>query len=83
MGYPTPFARWLREEPDLSQIEEVLFSREFRQRELVPEESVRTFWDQHQAGADRSWLLYRYLTLELWHRDFIDADPAQARSIAA
>jgi asparagine synthase (glutamine-hydrolysing) len=83
MGYPTPFARWLRQEPDRSQIEEIIFSREFRQRELVPEESVRAFWKQHQDGTDRSWLIYRYLTLELWHRDFIDAAPAQARSLAA
>lgn len=82
MGYPTPFARWLRQEPDRSRIEEIIFSREFRQRELVPEESVRGFWKQHQDGADRSWLIYRYLTLELWHRNFIDAAPAPSQSFA-
>jgi hypothetical protein len=28
---------------------------------------------QHQTGAaDRSWLIYRCVTLELWHRQFID-----------
>jgi asparagine synthase (glutamine-hydrolysing) len=83
MGYPTPFARWLRREPDRSRIEEVIFSREFRQRELVPEESVRAYWKQHQEGTDRSWLIYRYLTLELWYRDFIDAASTQARGLAA
>ncbi len=73
LGYPTPFARWLREEPHRQQFHDLLFSRSLRQRELMTEESIGFYWGQHQSGAaDRSWLLYRLATVELWHRQFID-----------
>lgn len=83
LGYPTPFARWLRQEPDRGTIEAILFSSSFLQRELVSEETVRFYWDQHQSGTqDRSWLLYRYVTLELWYRHFIDQwAPAPAKTV--
>jgi len=83
LGYPTPFARWLRQEPDRGTIEAILFSSSFLQRELVSEETVRFYWDQHQSGTqDRSWLLYRYVTLELWYRHFIDQwVPAPAKTV--
>lgn len=72
MGYPTPFSRWLRQDKDRGQIREVILSRSFRERELVPEETIRYYWNRHQAGQDWSWLLYRYLTLEIWFRQYID-----------
>ncbi len=80
LGYPTPFARWLRQGADRDAIRDLLFSRRFLERELVARESLEFYWGQHQRGeADRSWLLYRYVTLELWHRMFIDAwDPHPA-----
>jgi asparagine synthase (glutamine-hydrolysing) len=74
LGYPTPFARWLREEPYRGQFRGLVLSRSMLDREFMTEKSIRYYWDQHQAGAaDRSWLLYRLATLELWHRQFIDA----------
>jgi asparagine synthase (glutamine-hydrolysing) len=73
LGYPTPFARWLREEPNRQQFHDLLFSRSLIERELMTEDSIRFYWDQHQSGAaDRGWLLYRLATLELWYRHFID-----------
>jgi asparagine synthase (glutamine-hydrolysing) len=73
MGYPTPFARWLRQPSERDKAAEVLFSDSLRQREIVPETTLRSYWETHQSGkADLSWLLYRYLTLELWYRQFID-----------
>ena len=73
LGYPTPFARWLREEPYRSQFYDLVLSRSLLERELMTERSIRFYWDQHQSGAaDRSWLLYRLATLELWFRHFID-----------
>jgi asparagine synthase (glutamine-hydrolysing) len=85
LGYPTPFARWLREGTNRDDIQSILFSRTFFQRELVSEETVRFYWDQHQAGRqDRSWLLYRYVMLELWFRHFIDRwQPAPATTVQA
>jgi asparagine synthase (glutamine-hydrolysing) len=73
LGYPTPFARWLREEPYRGQFRDLVLSRSLLDREFMTEKSIRFYWDQHQAGAaDRSWLLYRLATLELWYRQFID-----------
>lgn len=73
LGYPTPFARWIRQGADRAAIEEILFAKSFFDRGLVSEETVRFYWQQHQDGIqDRSWLLYRYITLELWYRHFID-----------
>src|SRR5262249_16156245 len=66
LGYPTPFARWLRQEPYRQQFRELVLSRSLLQREFMTKETIRFHWDQHQAGvADRSWLLYRLATLEL------------------
>jgi asparagine synthase (glutamine-hydrolysing) len=72
LGYPTPFARWLRTPPHRDAARDLLFSRDCLGRELVDGTALRQVWDQHQAGADNSWLLYRCLTLELWHRMYID-----------
>jgi asparagine synthase (glutamine-hydrolysing) len=73
LGYPTPFARWLRQMPNSAQLYDVLFSRSFIERELMERRSLEFYWKQHQTGAaDRSWLIYRCVTLELWHRQFID-----------
>jgi asparagine synthase (glutamine-hydrolysing) len=73
LGYPTPFGRWLRQKTERPAVEELLLSRSFLQREVVSEETVRFYWEQHQTGQqDWSWLLYRYVTLELWFRHFID-----------
>ncbi len=83
MGYPTPFARWLREKPTGSLIESLILSPSFLRREIVSEKTVRFYWDLHQSGADCSWLLFRYATLEIWFRLYIDSfepTPAQRNS---
>src|SRR4051794_20556717 len=73
LGYPTPFARWLREEPYRQQFRDLVLSPSLLEREFMTERSIRFYWDQHQSGAaDRGWLLYRLATLELWFRNFID-----------
>jgi asparagine synthase (glutamine-hydrolysing) len=73
LGYPTPFARWLRQMPNSAQLYDVLFSRSFIEREMMERRSLEFYWKQHQTGAaDRSWLIYRCVTLELWHRQLID-----------
>jgi asparagine synthase (glutamine-hydrolysing) len=84
-GYPTPFARWLREPESGESIRELLFGGSLERRELVPADSVRAWWSQHLSGArDHSWLLYRLASIELWYRHFIDAwDPRPASVPAA
>jgi len=73
MGYPTPMARWFRQKPDRNDIADVLFSRSLRDRRLVNPDAVERLWKEHQNGADRSWQLYRILTMELWFREFVEA----------
>jgi asparagine synthase (glutamine-hydrolysing) len=82
LGYPTPFSRWLRCPPDREDFRQLLFSTSFLNRELVTRDSLKYYWEQHQSGqVDRSWLLYRYATVELWYRQYIDQwrpNPARA-----
>ncbi|MHC4607791.1 MAG: asparagine synthase (glutamine-hydrolyzing) [Planctomycetota bacterium] len=84
LGYPTPFARWLREDPGRRLVGDLIFSGSFQEREIVREDSLRYWWKRHQSGrADRSWFLYRCATLELWYRRFIDEwNPRPARPTA-
>ncbi|WP_161992892.1 asparagine synthase (glutamine-hydrolyzing) [Aureimonas leprariae] len=73
-GYPTPAARWMRRGADRDRLADLLFSQCFRERGLATPASLDFYWRQHQAGTvDRSWLLWRYATVELWFRHFIDA----------
>lgn len=74
MGYPTPAARWMRQKKDRDGLSDVLFSKRFLDREIVSRDSLDYYWKQHQSGkVDRSWLLYRYATTELWYQHFVDA----------
>lgn len=74
MGYPTPAARWMRQGRDRDALHELLFSPRFLARGLVAREGLEACWKQHQEqGIDRSGLLYRCATTELWYRHFIDA----------
>jgi asparagine synthase (glutamine-hydrolysing) len=83
MGYPTPAARWIKSGRDKEAARELLFSQSFLDREIISKNSVGYYWRQHQNGdADRSWLLYRYATVELWYRQYIDAfAPNPARPV--
>jgi asparagine synthase (glutamine-hydrolysing) len=74
LGYPTPFARWLRTGRDRDDMRDLLFSRSFLERGIATRESVAHYWERHQSGAaDHGWLLWRYATTELWYRHFLDA----------
>jgi asparagine synthase (glutamine-hydrolysing) len=74
MGYPTPAARWMRQPKERDALHDLLYSKRFLDREIVSRDSLDYYWQQHQSGkVDRSWLLYRYATTELWYRHYIDA----------
>ncbi|MCC5664229.1 asparagine synthase (glutamine-hydrolyzing) [Nostoc sp. CHAB 5784] len=80
LGYPTPFARWIRTAPHKNNIYDIICSESFINRNIVPRNTIEFYWQQHQEkNIDRSWLIYRWLTLELWYRQFIDnLDPHTA-----
>jgi asparagine synthase (glutamine-hydrolysing) len=73
MGYPTPMAAWFRQASDRDMVRDVLFSQQSQKREWLRKGVLEKLWTEHQAGRDHSWVLYRLLTTEIWHRHYIDA----------
>jgi asparagine synthase (glutamine-hydrolysing) len=72
MGYPTPMARWFRT-IQKTNVEELLFSDEVRRRKILNPDGVKLQIDRHNRGeVDASWEIYRWITMELWFRRFID-----------
>ncbi len=77
MGFPVPFAAWMRG-PWSGIAREVLLDRRSRERGITNPAAVAALLDAHQtgrqAGGDAIWAL---LNLELWYRTFIDGDGVQ------
>jgi asparagine synthase (glutamine-hydrolysing) len=86
MGFPVPFANWMRG-PWSEAVSDVLLDRRTRERGIVQPAAVAALLDAHRegrrAGGDAIWAL---LNLELWFRTFIDGEgvqtlPSPARAI--
>ncbi|MBI4506641.1 MAG: asparagine synthase (glutamine-hydrolyzing) [Chloroflexi bacterium] len=77
-GYPTPLARWLRG-PLRAPAADLLLGSRLPQRGVLRPAVVERKLAAHAAGRhDYSWEIWRWLTLELWFTQFIDAfDPAR------
>jgi asparagine synthase (glutamine-hydrolysing) len=77
MGFPVPFARWMRAEwTDVAR--DVLLDRRTRHRGIVDTAAVEHLITAHAEGrtegGDALWSL---MNLELWYRTFIDGDGVQ------
>jgi len=71
-GYPTPMARWFRESEKVN-MQEILYSPEVRRRKIFNLPGIQDTVVKHcQGEIDASWEIYRWLTVELWFRAFID-----------
>ena len=83
MGFPVPFARWLRGRgADLAR--DVLLDTKARQRGLTDPAAVAMLIDAHADGAaDASDALWSLMNLELWYRTFIDGEGVQTLAVAA
>lgn len=69
MGFPAPFARWLREEEEIHNLRDVIF--EFGKRNIIVPEKIEEIYHEHITGeADNSELLYRIYSTEVWMRTF-------------
>ena len=90
MGFPVPFAEWVRGSWN-GVMREVLLDRRTRERGLINTTAVEALLDAHRGGArpggDAIWAL---VNLELWYRTFIDGEgiqtlpvPSRAASIPA
>ena len=68
MGFPAPFARWLRESEQKDEMREIIFS--FGERNIVPMETIIALYNKHMEGKeDNNVILYKFLVIELWLRE--------------
>lgn len=67
MGFPAPFARWLREGKSKDEIAKVIFA--FGDRGIVSPKTIDEIYRAHMnMEADFNQILFRFLSLELWMR---------------
>jgi asparagine synthase (glutamine-hydrolysing) len=71
-GFTIPLAAWLRKE--LRPLgEDLLLSPRALGRGYLKPAAVRGYWDEHQRGIrNNSARLWTLMSLELWHRTFLD-----------
>jgi asparagine synthase (glutamine-hydrolysing) len=76
-GYPTPMGRWFATTAREG-VHDVLASAAFRTRGIVDQERALQAFARHVAGEyDFTQLIWQWLTLELWFRQFIDSPEAR------
>ncbi|HVN17600.1 MAG TPA: asparagine synthase (glutamine-hydrolyzing) [Dongiaceae bacterium] len=78
-GFPTPWRRWLLLRSN--DVQHLLLEPRTQQRGLFRRDAISRMFAQHRANnVDHSDRIWRLLNLELWHRVFVDADPAYLQS---
>ncbi len=83
MGFPVPFAEWMRG-PSAVVARDVLLDSRARQRGVTDPAAVEALIDAHANGrANGGDALWSLLNLELWYRTFIDGDGVQTLESAA
>jgi len=76
-GFGIPLGAWLRR--DMRLVRDLLLSQRARQRGLLKMSVVDRLITQHENGQrDNSRQLWALLTLEEWHRQFVDSAPTSA-----
>ena len=74
LGFVTPISKWLRRNPD-ELVYPVLDSHECRSRGIFDVSRMRKLIARHVSGErDYGPLIFRWLTCEIWFREFIDSD---------
>lgn len=65
MGFPAPFARWLREGRSKDEVAKIIYR--FGDRNIVPKETIDAYYKAHmRMEADFNEILYRFYSMELW-----------------
>jgi asparagine synthase (glutamine-hydrolysing) len=78
-GFPTPWRTWLAS-GRIEEVEQLLLEPRSQERRFFRLEALRRlFWEHRNHQFDHSNRIWRLLNLELWHRVFVDADPAYRR----
>jgi asparagine synthase (glutamine-hydrolysing) len=82
-GFGVPVGRWFRTSLN-SYLHETLLSREALARGYFHEATLRRLIAEHESGKrDHGHRLWALLTLEIWHRLFIDEEKSHWRSEAS
>ena len=73
MGYPTPFASWLRMPENVEWLRDVLASQQFNERNFVSRDFVENLITEHvEQKRDHSWQLCRMISFEVFCQKFLD-----------
>lgn len=71
MGFPAPFARWIKEDKS-GELLELLTSLD--KRKIFADGVIMEYYRQHmEEQMNRSFILYRFVSLELWIRSCIES----------
>lgn len=70
-GFTLPVGDWFRNELK-DQVYEIILGQAARQRGLYSISEVQRLWEAHQQGAENTERLWSLISLELWHKQFID-----------
>jgi len=74
-GYVTPISQWFKKKDDQYSPVNILMSRRCLDRGIFDKKGVKNLLSQHISGKqDYSLLLFRFLSTELWFRQFIDGE---------
>jgi len=83
MGFPVPFAHWMRGS-GAALARDVLLDSRARQRGITDPSAVAALIDGHAKGtADGGDALWSLLNLEIWYRTFIDGEGVQTLPLAS
>ncbi|MCY3977220.1 MAG: asparagine synthase (glutamine-hydrolyzing) [Chloroflexi bacterium] len=81
-GFGVPLGAWLRQ--DIGAARDILLSRRARERGLLDMTVVERLLREHESGArDHNRQLWALLTLEEWHRQFVDGAQIGLPSLTA
>jgi len=74
LGFATPEVKWLRG-PLRSWAEDILGSKRCKEREWIDSAVMEKVWHRFMSGLDENYtIIWRWLSLEVWARVFLDAD---------
>jgi asparagine synthase (glutamine-hydrolysing) len=70
-GFPVPYAHWLR--TDLKQyVRDILFDRRTLERGYFEKSQIERLVSDHERNGNFSKEIFSLVTLELWHRVFLE-----------
>jgi asparagine synthase (glutamine-hydrolysing) len=81
VGFPVPYESWLRKE-SRSWVHEVLFDRTTTDRGYFATSAIRELLARDEAVGGYSKTIFSLVTLELWHRTFLEQEQPALNQIS-